>query len=85
MGAKIDLVEYRAEIDSKSRDDLDAELERLEGELDDLEMERHLIIGQSGVHINAVKIQAFRETFDRDEARLQAKIALVKDALRGDE
>lgn len=72
------LDEYEKKLEGLKRDELESELERLKGDLEDLEVERRLIIGQTGVHINASKIQAYREAFDRDEKRLKRKIEMIE-------
>lgn len=76
--------DFRDRIAPFSHDELAAERTRLEGYLEDVQTERHLIIGQTGVHVNASKIQSYRDAFDRDEARLNKQIALVDQMLKGD-
>ncbi len=73
--------EYEEKLRTLGREELMSELERLKGDLEDLEVEKRLTIGQTGVHISASKIQAYREAFDRDEARLRRKIEMVERAL----
>lgn len=82
MAEKLD--DFRDRISGFSRDELAVERKRLEGNLEDVQTERHLIIGQTGVHINATKIQTYRDAFDRDEARLSKQIALIDEMLKGD-
>jgi len=73
--------EFTAKIKDMGKDELEEELETLKEDLVDVEDEKRLMIGQTGVHINAVTIQAYRESFDREIALIQEKISLVKEAL----
>lgn len=73
--------EFTAKIKDMGKDELEEELEKLKEDLVDVEDEKRLMIGQTGVHINAVTIQAYRESFDREIALIQEKMGLVKEAL----
>ncbi|MHB0977687.1 MAG: hypothetical protein ACYC1U_10965 [Candidatus Aquicultorales bacterium] len=79
--AKVDMDEYRRQVDAMDKAALQQERARLEEDLEDLDTERRLIIGQTGVHVNAVKIQSYREAFDRDERLLRGQLEVVDIAL----
>jgi hypothetical protein len=56
-------------------------LARLEEELEDLEMERSMTLGGTGVHISAGEAERLRNEFERDEARVNARIEELKSLL----
>jgi hypothetical protein len=62
-------------------DELRVELQRAEQELEDLEEERMMILGQTGVHIGAKELNRLTSSFTRDEARIRARIAEVASLL----
>lgn len=73
--------EFEEKIQGMSKEQLEEELELLNENLEDIEIEKRLILGQTGVHINAVTIDAYRNSFDREIAATQEMIGLVKQAL----
>lgn len=75
--------EYFEKISTMSKEELERELENLQESLEDVEDEKRLIIGQTGVHVNAVTIAAYRESFDREISLLEQKISKVKEYLMG--
>ncbi len=81
-GIEVDMDEYLDKIKSMDKDELKEELELLEESLEDIQIERRLILGQTGVHINAGKIEAYRNSFDREISNLETKISHVKGALQ---
>lgn len=74
--------EYLEKIKAMSKDELQEELEILEENLEDIQIERRLILGQTGVHVNASKIESYRNSFDREISTIEEKINLVKEALK---
>lgn len=50
------------------------ELQKAQRALEDLEEERLLTLGQTGVHIGAQELNRLTSSFARDEARLRARI-----------
>lgn len=72
---------FTEKIQVMNKDELKEELELLKEDLEDVEIERRLIIGQTGVHINAVTIEAYRESFDREAALIKEKMDMVKQAM----
>ncbi len=72
---------FTEKIQAMDKEELGKELESLKEDLEDVEIERRLIIGQTGVHINAVTIEAYRESFDREASIIKDKMDLVKQAL----
>ncbi|HZD60986.1 MAG TPA: hypothetical protein VE439_11130 [Anaerolineae bacterium] len=75
------LREYAEKVVTMTKDELNEELEILNENLEDIQIEKRLIIGQTGVHINAVTMDSYRESFDREIASIEQKIRLVKEAL----
>ncbi|NCO66563.1 MAG: hypothetical protein COW32_06630 [Candidatus Aquicultor secundus] len=72
---------FNEKIRAMDKDELGEELELLKEDLEDVGIERRLIIGQTGVHINAVAIEAYRQSFDREASLIKDKMDLVKQAL----
>ncbi len=72
---------FKEKIKDMTKDELQDELASLQEDLQDIEIEKQLIIGQTGVHINAVTIQAYRESFDREIVEVQEKMNLVQLAM----
>lgn len=62
-----------------TREEIERRIAAVEEELEDVAMERSMTLGGTGVHIGAKEADRMRSEFDRDEARLQAKL----DELRG--
>ncbi|MDI6716834.1 MAG: hypothetical protein QME63_07810 [Actinomycetota bacterium] len=75
------LDEYKEKINAMTKEELTEELEMLRESLEDIQLERKLILGQTGVHINAGKVEAYRNAFDREASVLEQKINMVEKAL----
>jgi hypothetical protein len=72
---------YAENVKTMGKRELEAELLKLAEDLTDEEDEMRLMIGQTGVHINATQVTAFRESFAREMARIKEKQRLVNEAL----
>ena len=59
-------------------EELKAELAKVEGELADLEEERHAFLGQTGVHIGVALLRSRRRLYEREEEALRSRIASIK-------
>lgn len=75
------LREYHEKVRTMSKEELEEELESLKEDLVDEETEMRLIIGQTGVHMNATQAAAYRESFNRDMDFIKKKIEFVKETL----
>ncbi|MDP2212037.1 MAG: hypothetical protein Q8J63_09920 [Candidatus Aquicultor sp.] len=75
------VTEFREKIKALGKEALQDELEILNENLEDIEIEKRLILGQTGVHINAVAIDAYRNSFDREIKATQEMIDITKEAL----
>lgn len=71
MSSDVDLADV-------SSQEIEERLAALEEELEDVAMERRMTLGGTGVHLGAAEAERLRGEFERDEARITAKI----DALR---
>lgn len=78
-----ELKDYAEKVKTMDKGEREAELARLDDALDDAEDEMKQMIGQTGVHVYAVQIEASREEFEREKARIEEKKRLVKEALSG--
>lgn len=72
---------YAENIKELSKQELEAELLKLAEDMTDEEDEMRLMIGQTGVHINATQVAAYRESFEREMARIKKKQRMVSEAL----
>ena len=72
---------YGEQVKKMSKQELQAELVKLAEDLTDEEDEMRLMIGQTGVHINATRIAAFRESFAREMARIKEKQRMINEAI----
>ncbi|MHB1344419.1 MAG: hypothetical protein ACYCX3_08700 [Thermoleophilia bacterium] len=61
-----------------SRDELEAKIAEFEEELEDIGMERSMTLGGTGVHIGAAEAERMRNEFERDEARVNARLAELR-------
>lgn len=61
-----------------NREEMSAELRRLEVALADLHEERRATLGQPNLHIDSWSIKALQDQFAADEQRLAAQIAALK-------
>lgn len=69
--------------DGFSPEDLREELRKAQQALEELEEERLLTLGQTGVHIGAQEFHRLTSSFTRDEARLRARIQELAALLEG--
>lgn len=67
--------------DALSQEALREELQKALQALEELEEERLLTLGQTGVHIGAHELNRLTSSFARDEARLRARIRELTDLL----
>ncbi|MBI4298054.1 MAG: hypothetical protein HY676_05955 [Chloroflexi bacterium] len=72
----------KADILNMSQQQLQAELDKARRDLDDLEELRSGSLGQTGVHIGMRVLKSARRQFEREEARLKERIALLEELLR---
>lgn len=68
-------------IEGLTGEEIRTRLAQLEEELEDLEMERSMTLGGTGVHISAGEAERLRNEFERDEARVNARIEELKSLL----
>lgn len=61
-----------------TREELERELQNTEAELDEVNEMRQAVLGQTGVHVGARLLQQHRARFDRDQARLEARLAEIR-------
>ena len=61
-----------------TREELEHELQNVQAELEELEEMRMAVLGQTGVHVGARLLQQHRARFDRDQARLEARLAEIR-------
>ena len=64
----------RRPVEEMSAEEIDREIERLEEDLEDLEAERSLTLGQTGVHIGAKEVERIRSEFEKDEQRIRRRL-----------
>ena len=68
-------------IEGLTDEEIRTRLAELEEELEDLGMERSMTLGGTGVHISAGEAERLRNEFERDEARVNARIEELKSLL----
>lgn len=61
-----------------SKEELEAKIAEFEEELEDIGMERSMTLGGTGVHIGAAEAERMRNEFERDEARVNARLAELR-------
>lgn len=61
-----------------TREELLAELEKVEQDLADLEEERRAFLGQTGVHIGVGLLKSRRRQYEREEEQLRSRIAALR-------
>ncbi len=66
------------ELTTLNQDELLAELRKAEADLDDVAEMRLFTLSQTGVHLGAGRMKSLQATWDRDEARLRARIDEIK-------
>ncbi len=60
---------------------IEAEIKKLQTELDDLEHERNYVLKQTGIHISAVRLKAMEDEYRSEAKRLEERIAQLKATL----
>lgn len=70
------------DLDSMSNDQLQAELDKAEAALQDLQEERQFTLGQTGVHIGASRVASLRAQWDREERALMERITAIRKLLQ---
>ncbi|MHB0885449.1 MAG: hypothetical protein ACYC6V_09640 [Bacillota bacterium] len=60
---------------------IEAEIKKLQTELDDLEHERNYVLKQTGIHISAVRLKAMEDEYKNEAKRLEDRIAGLKATL----
>jgi hypothetical protein len=76
-----EIKDFAEKVKTMDKDALEAELARLDEALEDAEDEMKQMIGQTGVHVYAVQIEASREEFEREKARINEKKRLINETL----
>jgi len=61
-----------------TREALERELQNIQAELEVVEDMRRAVLGQTGVHVGARLLQQHRARFDRDQARLEVRLAEIR-------
>ncbi|MHB8869939.1 MAG: hypothetical protein ACYC6T_03430 [Thermoleophilia bacterium] len=61
-----------------SKEELEEKIAEFEEELEDIGMERRMTLGGTGVHIGAAEAERMRNEFERDEARVNARLAELR-------
>jgi hypothetical protein len=74
------MAEQRA-LGELNQGELESMLASLEEELEELGYERTMTLGGTGVHLSAVEAARLRGEFEKDEARIEARMAEVRQAL----
>ena len=70
------------DLNSMTREQLQAALTAAQEELSDMEDERRFTLGQTGVHIGAAELRRINGHFERETKRLNERLAAVRDALQ---
>ncbi len=61
-----------------TREELEHELQNIQAELEEVDEMRRAVLGQTGVHVGARILAQHRARFDRDQARLQNRLAEIR-------
>jgi hypothetical protein len=67
-----------------SREELTKLVAAVEEELEDVAAERALTLGGTGVHISAKEVERLRAEFERDERRLNERLAEINAHIVGE-
>ena len=70
------------DLNSMTREQLQAALTATQEELSDMEDERRFTLGQTGVHIGAAELKRINGHFERETKRLNERMAAIRDALQ---
>ncbi len=68
-------------LEELSREEIEAKIAEAEEELEDLAAERSLTLGGTGVHLGAKEAERLRNEFERDEARVEARLQELRGLL----
>ncbi len=71
------------DLSGMTSEQLQAALRSAQEELSDMEDERRLTLGQTGVHIGAAELGRIRGHFEREEKRLRSRLEAIGQALGG--
>ena len=66
------------ELAGMNADQLTEALSRADGELEDVLDERQFVLGQTGMHIGAGELARMKDSWSKDETRLQERIAAIR-------
>lgn len=61
-----------------TREELEQELQMVQEELDEVDEMRRAVLGQTGVHVGARLLAQHRARFERDQARLEHRLAEIR-------
>ena len=78
------LKNYAEKVKTMRREELQQELSDLDDSLRDEEDELKRLIGQTGVHLYESQVEAYRESFMRETARIKEKRRLINEALKAE-
>jgi len=70
-----------SELEGLSKDELLQALRKAEAELEDLEEMRRFTLGQTGVHIGALRLRSMQAAWEREETSLRQQIEAIKTLL----
>jgi len=70
------------DLNSMTREQLQAASMAAQEELSDMEDERRFTLGQTGVHIGAAELKRINGHFERETKRLNERMAAIRDALQ---
>ena len=70
------------DLNSMTREQLQAALTATQEEFSDMEDERRFTLGQTGVHIGAAELKRINGHFERETTRLNERMAAIRDALQ---
>jgi hypothetical protein len=66
-----------SELEGLNKDELQQELKKAEAELEDLEEMRRFTLGQTGVHLEALRLRSMQAVWKREEALLRQRIEAI--------
>ncbi len=69
------------DLSGMTAEQLQAALNSAQEELSDMEDERRLTLGQTGVHIGAAELARIRGHFEREEKRLRGRLEAIGQAM----
>lgn len=66
------------DIDALPPEELERELQVAFEELEEVEEMRMAVLGQTGVHIGVARLTQYNSRFERDQARLEDRVARIR-------